>query len=144
VLICLALFVAFIGVAVIHSTLRGHTRWFWRNSPAEVFVDGHRVPGYLHQSGEAVILTRRDTAKPYSYLATLNGQSAFVTDCRDWHAPSFFVFPMGHTNPPCFPADLIGEGFDNTGPESPAGPANIAGITLEFHTNNGKLIRVTR
>ena len=144
VFIFLALFLAFIAVAVIYSTLRGHTKWFWRNSHAEVFVDGHRIPGYVHQSGETVILTRRDTAKPHSYLATLNGQFIFVTDCRDWHAPSFFVFPMGHTNPPCFPDDLIGEGLDNTGPESPAGPAKIAGITLEFHTRDGRLVTVKR
>ena len=144
VVIFLALFVAFIGVALIYSTLHGQTKWFWRNSHAEVFVDGHRVPGCLHQSSEAVILTRRDTAKPHSYLVALNGQSAFVTDCRDWHASSFFVFPMGHTNPPCFPGDVIGEGFDNTGPESPAGPAKLANSSLEFHTNNGKLIRVSR
>ena len=143
-LICLALFLAFIGVAAIYSTLHGYTKWFWRNSRAEVFVDGHRVSGYVHQSGETVILTRLDTAKPHSYLAALNGQSTFVTDCRDWHAPSSFVFPIGDTNPPCFPSDIIGEGFDNTGPESPASPAKIAGTSLEFRTNNGKLIRVNR
>lgn len=142
VFIFLALLVAFIVVVLIYSTFHGQTKWFWRNSHAEVFVDGHRVPGYVHQSGETVILTRRDTAKPHSYLVALNGQSAFVTECRDWHAPSLFVFPMGHGS--CFPSDLIGAGFDNERPESPASRANIAGTTLEFHTNNGKLIRVTR
>jgi hypothetical protein len=142
-LICAGI-IGFLALPVIYSTVKGYTTWYWRDSHAEILVDGLRVPGYLHESSKRLILTRRDTAKPHSYLLISNDRSATALDCGDWHPPSFFIIPIGDINP-CTGSDILGETFVYySAPEAPMGRVKIEGANLEFRTRDGKLVRVLR
>jgi hypothetical protein len=142
-LIICAVGFGFLAVSLIYSTANGYTVWYWRNFHAEILVDGHPVLGYIHQSRNRVLLTRRDSAKPHSYF--LNLEQYYALDCDSWPAPSFFVVPLGHVNHPCFGNDIIGADFAKYNePEAPADRIKVDGSSFEFHTSDGKLVRVTR
>jgi hypothetical protein len=103
VIILCAAIVGFVAVPVTYSTMKGYTAWFWRNPCAQIFVNGRRVPGYVHQSKHVIIVTRGDLAKRHSYWFRLEGQSNTILNyCGSWSAPDFFVFAVGDVNPPCF------------------------------------------
>jgi hypothetical protein len=59
--------------------------------------------------------------------------------CGPWSATSFFVFAIGDVHPPCFMNTVTSET-----PEAAFGPVRIHGTTLEFETNSGNLVMVTR
>jgi hypothetical protein len=90
------------ALAVLYSTAKGYTSWYWRNSHAVVLVDGRQVSGYVHRSVRKIILTRRDLAKPRSYwIDTTPPSTARPHYCGSWSAPNFFVFVVGDLNMPC-------------------------------------------
>ena len=130
-----------LAVAILYSTLHGYTTWYWKDTRAQLLVDGNRVSGYVHASRQVLIVTRRDTPKPHSYFIAL-GSKRVLLDCGDWSAPRFFVFPIGHVNPPCLMA--LGDETAHNSPYAPDGPLKITGTTLEFHTKDGKRIAVNR
>jgi len=139
-LICVAI-VGFLAVPVVYSSAKGYTTWFWRDPHGQVFVNGQRVPGYVHQSKHVIIVTRTDLAKRHSYWFGLDEQSATISNyCGSWSAPDFFVFVMGDTNPPCFMIREIA--YDVEESPQPAVPIVRSGAKIEFYTNDRKLIRV--
>lgn len=141
VLICLALFVAFIGAAVIYSTVKGYTTWFWRDPYAQIFVNGQSVPGYVHQSGQVLFITRRDTPRPHSYQVIWRDQLGSIPlDCSQWVSPHLSVFALGDVNPPCL--STIGDQPPDAAAEAPASPLQHNANSFEFRTHDGKLIRV--
>jgi hypothetical protein len=141
-LICAAI-MGFVAVSVIYSTVKGYTTWFWRNPHAQVFVNGQRVSGYVHQSKHVVIVTWHGTQRPHSYEIGLRDQSQnLLLDCGEWAAPRFFVFALGHVNPPCLAT--IGDESAYAAPGAAAGPVQRDGKSFEFRTRDGKLIRVLR
>lgn len=143
-LICAGI-IGFLALPVIYSTAKGYTTWFWRNPHAQVFVNGQRVPGYVHQSKRIIIVTRRETSKGHSYLIVLSEQfTPKILDCDvDWSAPPLPFFPMGHVNPPCLRVRFLGNTTIHNPPEAPIGPLKVdRTTTFEFHTEDGKLVRV--
>jgi hypothetical protein len=132
-----------LAIPIAYSTLHGYTRWYWRDSQAEVFVDGSKTHGYVHESKRTLIITRCDEAKSHSYLVVLpNGSKPNVLYCGDWTAPAFFVFPINHVNPPCTPMAFDDSVLER--PETPGSPLRVDGTMLELVTKDGKLIRVVR
>jgi hypothetical protein len=141
VLIICAGIIGFLALPVIYSTVKGYTTWFWRDPHAQLFVNGQRVPGYVHQSKHVIIVTRSDLAKRHSYWFGLDGQSTALSNyCGSWSAPDFFVFVMGDVNPPCFMIREIA--YDIEESPQPGVPIVRHGRMIEFYTNDRKLIRV--
>lgn len=142
-LIVFAVAIGTLSIPFAYSTLHGYTRWYWRNHHSKILVDGRPVSGYVHESKRKIIVTRRETPKPHSYLIVLGDQyTATRLDCGDWFAPPFFVFPIGDVNPPCL--STIGDEAAYNEPDAPVGPITIKGTVLEFHTKDGKLVTVNR
>jgi len=138
ILLVCATVIGFPILAVIYSTAKGYTAWYWRNPHAQIFVNGHRVSGYVHQSKYGLIITRGDLRQRRSYIVSfLDNGAANLTDCSPWTAPSFFVFVIRDTDPPC-----LANQTDSETPEGPWGPIRIDGTRLEFQTTNNKVIRV--
>jgi hypothetical protein len=139
-ILCAAI-IGFVAVPVIYSTMKGYTTWFWRNPHAQVFVNGQRVPGYVHQSKHVIIVTQDDLDKRHSYWFGLTGQSTTISNyCGSWSAPDFFVFVVGDAAPPCF---MIQEAaYDAPESTQPTVPIIRDGTTIQFYTNDRKLIRV--
>ena|SRR5579862_9642512 len=140
-LIACVLIAGILVLPILYSTAKGHTRWYWRKPNGMVFVDGRPVPGYIHQSKQVILVTRRDTTTPHSYEVFANGPKSFVVDCGDWAAPAFFVFPVGDVNPPCLPTISADEPNPSSA-ESAIGSIVTQAGSVEFHTKGGKLIRV--
>jgi hypothetical protein len=140
-LICAAL-VGFLAIPVIYSTAKGYTVWFWRNPQAQIFVDGQRVSGYLHTSGNVAIVTRLDLSSPRSYWIGLGQSTGTPAYCGSWFAPRFFVFAVGDVNMPCM--GLKGREANSETPDAPDWcMSHINNSTkIEFRTINGKSIRV--
>jgi hypothetical protein len=139
-LICFGI-IGLLALPVIYSTVKGYTTWFWRNPHAQVFVNGQRVPGYVHQSKHVIIVTRGDLAKRHSYWFGLNAQSTTTSSyCGSWSAPDVFIFAVGDVDPPCF---MIQEAaYEVLESPQPAVPIVRDGTKIEFYTNDRKLIRV--
>jgi len=139
-LICAGI-IGFLALPVIYSTVKGYTTWFWRDPRGQVFVNGQRVPGYVHRSKDVIIATRSDLEKRHSYWFGLERQSVTISNyCGSWSAPGFFVFVVGDTNPPCL---MIQEAaYDVLESPQPAVPILCDGAKTEFYTNDGKLIRI--
>src|SRR5579859_761328 len=139
-LICAGI-IGFLALPVIYSTVKGYTTWFWRDPHGQVFVNGQRVLGYVHQSKRVIIVTRSDLEKRHSYWFGLDEHSATISNyCGSWSAPDFFVFAVGDVNPPCFMIREIA--YDVEESPQPAVPIVRSGTKLEFYTNDRKLIRV--
>jgi hypothetical protein len=129
-----------LAVPILYSTLKGYTVWYWRNPHAHILVNGQPVPGYVHESKNDLFVTRGDLPQHHSYLIRLTDQTKGTShDCGDWSASSFFVFVIGHVDPPCFMNVVSSET-----PEASVGPVRIHGATLEFQTTNGNVITVNR
>ena len=138
-IIC-AVLIGFLALPMIYSTAKGYTVWYWRNPHAQIFVDGHRVSGYVHQSKHGLVITRGDLPQRHSYIVSfLDSGAANLTDCSPWAAPAFFVFVIRDLDPPC----LINQTNSET-PEGPWGPVRIDGTRVEFQTTDNKVIRVIR
>jgi hypothetical protein len=89
ILLVCATVIGFLILAVIYSTAKGYTAWYWRNPHAQIFVNGHRVSGYVHQSKYGLIITRGDLRQRRSYIVSfLDNGAANLTDCSPWTAPS--------------------------------------------------------
>jgi hypothetical protein len=127
-----------LGLPMIYSTAKGYTTWFWRNYHAQIFVDGKPVSGYVHQSNQVLIVTWGDLAERRSYWITLT-DPATARLCASWSAPSVVIFAVGDVTDPC----LINRVTSET-PDAPCGPVQIQGNTLELHTTNNKIIKITR
>lgn len=135
-----AVLVGFLALPVIYSTAKGYTVWYWRNPNAQIFVDRHRVSGYVHQAKHGLIITRGDLPRRRSYIISfLDNGAVNLTDCSPWTAPAFFVFVIRDLNPPC----LTNQTNSET-PEGPWGPVRMHSDVLEFQTTENKVIRVIR
>lgn len=125
------------AVAVVYSTAKGHTIWFFRVN-GWVTVDGRQTSGYMHANTKrtALLVTRTDHGRPETYLVPLQ-DSDFIVDCGNWHPIRFFPVAVGDVNPPC-------SGYD-----TPVGvrdaPAYRSLITsrrsVEFSTASGKKVK---
>jgi hypothetical protein len=132
-----------IGVPIAYSTMKGYTTWFWRDFHAQVFVDGHQVPGYVHRSGRQIIVTLHDLTEPRSYWIELKDPSTAIPRfCGTWSAPSFFVFSIGDVNLPCL--GLLGDESTSETPEAPdwSIPPTKNGAQIEFRTIDFHKIKV--
>jgi hypothetical protein len=138
-IVCLAI-LGILILPIFYSSAKGYTSWFWRNFHAVVLVDGQPVRGYIHQSKSTLIITRRDTSNPHSYMITNKDSEAYILDCGNWAAPSFFVFGINHVNPPCV-REILDASI--SAPDSPHNPTIVQNGALEFHTKNGRTIKVT-
>jgi len=139
IILCVAI-IGFVAVPVTYSTVKGYTVWYWRNPHAQMFVNGHRVSGYVHRSKHGLVITRGDLPKRQSYIVSFLDQgTANITDCRPWSAPAFFVFVIRDIDPPCLTNQTNSETL-----EGPWGPVRIDGTRVEFQTTNNKVIRVIR
>lgn len=124
-------------VAVLYSTAKGHTIWFFRVS-GSVSVDGHETSGYMHANTKrtALLITRTDEGRPETYLVPVQG-SDWIVDCGNWHPIRFLPVPIRDGNPPC-------SGYD-----TPVGvrdaPKFRSLITsrrsIEFSTASGKKVK---
>ena len=102
VLVICAAIAGFVAVSVIYSTVKGYTTWFWRDPCGQVFVNGQRVPGYVHKSKHVIIVTRSDLEKRRSYWFGLDEHPATISNyCGSWSAPDFF-FRHGRREPALF------------------------------------------
>lgn len=138
-LICAAI-VGFLAVPLIYSTVKGYTAWYWRNPHIQIFVDGRRVPGYVHESRHGLIVTRGDLPKRHSYIVSfLDAGTVNLTDCSPWTASAFFVFVIQDVNLPC-----LANRTNSETPEGPWGPVRMHGNVLEFETTDNKAIRIIR
>ena len=139
-MIVCAVVAAFLALPAIYSTAKGYTVWYWRNPHAQIFVNGHRVSGYVHESRHGLIITRGDLPRRRSYIVSFPDNGAVIlTDCSPWTAPAFFVFAIGDLNPPCFTNQTNSETSEGLW-----GPVQMHGDVLEFQTTNNKVIRVIR
>jgi len=139
-MIVCAVLVGFLVFPVIYSTAKGYTVWYWRDPHAQIFVDGHRVSGYVHQARDGLIVTRGDLPHRRSYIISfLDNGSITLTDCSPWIAPASFVFVIRDLDPPCFTNRTNSET-----PEGRWGPVQMHGDVLEFQTTNNKVIRLIR
>jgi len=92
----------FVAVPIIYSTVKGYTTCFWRDPRGQVFVNGQRVPGYVHKSKHVIIVTRSDLEKRRSYWFGLDEHPATISNyCGSWSAPDFF-FRHGRREPALF------------------------------------------
>lgn len=136
VILC-AVMIVFVAIPVVYSTVKGYTTWFWRDPHAQVFVNGQRVPGYVHQSKHAIIVTRGDLAKPRSYWVTETPHY-----CGSWAAPDSFVFALGDENMPCLGLMGIEATSETATAPDRCVPVRIQGSTLEFQTIDFKRIKI--
>lgn len=67
-------------------------------------------------------------------------QKGYILDCGDWVAPSFFVFGINHVNPPYF-REILDESAHHA-QDIQGSPMTVRNGSLEFHTHNGKRIKV--
>jgi len=128
----------FLVVAIVYSTEKGYTIWYFRVN-GTVTVDGRKTSGYMHANTQRNILliTRTDGSRSETYLVPVeNDKLAF--DCGDWHPIRFLPIPIGDLNPPC-------SGL-NQKPGSVMDP--LVGSTLvrarrsvEFTTESGKRVK---
>jgi hypothetical protein len=87
--------------AMLYSTLKGYTTWYFRVS-GQVTVDGHETSGYMHANTDRTILlvTRTDGTRPETYLVSFRHGNG-IMDCGTWHPIRFLPTPVGDLNPPC-------------------------------------------
>src|SRR5579871_2884903 len=100
VFIVCAVIVGICVLSICYETANGYTHWYWRDFHASILVDGKPVRGSIHRSKIAIIITRRDVPNSHSYMIPTKDAKSDILDCGDWAAPSFFVFGIGHVNPP--------------------------------------------
>lgn len=127
-------FVILVASAIIYSTGKGYTAWFFRIPNTVVTVNGARTKGWLHSdsSGRAIFFTRADTVKPETYdLVFASGRNGQVLSCETWVAPRLPVFPVGDVNPPCFLEGSAGHDVTR-GKRSVAFTTN-EGVRIEAH-----------
>jgi hypothetical protein len=140
ILFLAASIVGFLIFAMVYSTAKGYTAWYWRNPHIRIFVDGRRVSGYVHESRHGLIVTRGDLPKRHSYIVSfLDAGTVNLTDCSPWTASAFFVFVIQDVNPPC-----LANRTNSETPEGPWGPVRMHGNVLEFGTTDNKAIRIIR
>jgi len=124
--------------ALVYSSWRGYTRWYFRVD-GQVLVNGHETAGYLHTNTDKtlLLLTRTDDSHPETYLVSL-GPTKTILDCGDWHPLRFLPFPVGHANPPCAAFTV-----DPTKVHDPAtqATATTGRNYIEFTTTSGKKVR---
>lgn len=136
-LIC-ALIVGFLALPVIYSTAKGYTVWYWRSPHMQIFVNGRRVPGYVHESKHGLIITRGDLLKRRSYIVSfLDNGDVSLLDCSPWTASDLPVVVIRDVNPPCL-TNLT----NSETPEGPWGPVRMHRRALEFATTNNNVIRI--
>ena len=139
-LLLAAAIVGFLIFAMVYSTAKGYTAWYWRNPHIRIFVDGRRVSGYVHESRHGLIVTRGDLPKRHSYIVSfLDAGTVNLTDCSPWTASASFVFVIQDVNPPC-----LANRTNSETPEGPWGPVRMHDNVLEFGTTDNKVIRVIR
>jgi hypothetical protein len=95
----------FLAYAMIYSTAKGYTAWFFRIPDAVITVNGTRAKGWLHSAsnGRAIFLTRADRAKHETYDLVFGPDGkGLVLSCGNWVAPRLPLIPVGDVNPPCF------------------------------------------
>ena len=127
-----------------YTTFRGYTIWFWLRPTAKVLVDGQVIPGYVHQSSRAMIITRRDTTKLHSYLVVFRNDSKLpVLDCGSWIAPRSPLFPTNHEALLCAPR-FFDDAARMPSSDAPQGIAEIGPDQIVFKTHNGNVVEVKR
>lgn len=140
VLLVLFALVIFLAVPIAYSTLKGYTHWHWRNYHVRILVNGLPANGYMHRSNSVITLTRRDTSGSHSYMVFIKDTKGYILDCGDWVASSFFVFGINHVHPLCI-CEILDESAHHA-PDVQGSPMTVRSGSLEFHTQNGKRIKV--
>jgi len=128
----------FFAVAMVYSTAKGYTIWYFRVS-GSVTVDGRETSGYMHANAQRNILliTRTDGSRPETYLVSAKN-GAPVLDCGDWHPIRLLPVPIGDVNPPCSvlnqkPESVIDPPVDSTQVRRRR--------SVEFSTASGKRVK---
>ncbi len=139
-----ALFVGVVAVLVGYGIVKGYTVCYWLKPNSQVLVNGTRVKGTVHQSSRAMIITRRDTTPPHSYLLALGGETKQqVIDCQNYVATRSPMILINHQQAICLMWDVNIPEQDES-PDAPSGAAQVAPDHVEFKTHDGKIIRVNR
>ena len=126
--------------AMIYSTARGYTRWYFRVN-GQITVDGRATSGYMHANTKRtfLLLTRTDGSRPETYLVSVRDNIMLdsVTDCGNWYPMRTLPFPMGGGDePPCFLPD------PSTVKDAPVGTTLITSRrSIEFSTVSGRKIK---
>jgi hypothetical protein len=95
----------FVALAMVYSTVKGYTAWFFRIPGAIFTVNGARAKGWLHRArnGRAAFFTVAYPTKSETYdLVFGSDGKGQVLGCGTWVAPRLPVIPIGDVIPPCF------------------------------------------
>ncbi|MBZ5532970.1 MAG: hypothetical protein LAO20_16190 [Acidobacteriia bacterium] len=138
------LLLVFAVLVVTYTVFHGYTTVFWFRPATVVNVNGRAVKGFVHQSTQAMIITRKDRGVSHSYLVGFRDtMKQPVLDCRTWVAPRSPILLSNHQRPLC-----LSWFFDDEAPpltmESPVGAAKIDADHVEFRTRAGDVVRVNR
>jgi hypothetical protein len=131
------------ALLIVWGIFSPHVAWYFVDPNAKVTVDGRKVHGWLHRGnhGQTLFLTRNNGRRRESYMIGIGGQGS-VSDCGNWTAPRFPVFPLGDVSPPCLWIVDSNE-KPNTG-EAPPSRKLVAGTDfVEFTADDGSRIRVS-
>ena len=128
-----------VGYGIVKDTV-----CYWLKPNSQVLVNGRRVDGTVHQSSRAMIITRRDTTPPHSYILALGGSTTqHVVDCHNYVATRSPVILTNHQQAICLMWDFNIPEKDKS-PDAASGAAEVAVDHIEFKTHDGKIISVDR
>ena len=92
-----SILVGIVVVLVGCGIVKGYTVCYWLKPNLQITVNGRPVNGTVHQSSQAIIITRRDTTPPHSYILTLGGATKqIVLECHNYVATRSPVILINH------------------------------------------------
>ena len=138
------IFVGVVAALVSYGMVKGYTVCYWLKPHSQVLVNGRPVNGTVHQSSRSMIVTRRDTTPPHSYILALGGATKQpVVECHNYVASRSPVILTNHQQAICLMWDFNIPEQDKS-PDAPSGAAEVAPNHVEFKTRDGKVIRVQK
>jgi hypothetical protein len=91
--------ILFVAWRTVVLTSDGEIPWFASERQSTILVGGKPSEGWLHRErkyGQVMIVTRKIFGKRESYFVVLppTRKSGWVSNCSDWTAPHFPLFPL--------------------------------------------------